>query len=77
MTLSADDIDGLPYVEGVLNYLAPMAEKPMNLAYDPPPGAARSTGKPEPHRMTIYDARPRPGERHYRSLEIDEGGTSS
>jgi hypothetical protein len=58
MTLSADDIDRLRYVEGVLNYLAPMAEKPMNLTYDPPPGVARSTGKPEAHRMTIYDARP-------------------
>ena len=58
MSLSSDVIDRLPYVEGVLNYLAPMAGKPMNLAYDPPPGVARSTGVPEPHRMTIYDARP-------------------
>src|SRR5258708_2589013 len=58
MTPSPDVIDGLPYVEGVLNYLAPMAERPMNLAYDPPPGAPRSTGVPEPHRVMIYDARP-------------------
>ena len=42
-----DVIDGLPYVEGVLNYLAPMAERPMNLAYDPSPGVPRSTGEPE------------------------------
>ena len=35
-----------------------MADKPMNLAYDPPPGVPRSTGVPEPHRMTIYDAHP-------------------
>jgi hypothetical protein len=35
MSLSRDVIDRLPHVEGVLNYLAPMAEKPMNLAYDP------------------------------------------
>src|SRR5260370_31167776 len=35
-----------------------MAERPMNLAYDPPPGVSRSTGKPEPPRMMIYDARP-------------------
>ena len=48
----------LPSVECVLNYLAPMAERPMNLAYDPPPGVARSTGVPEPHRVMIYDARP-------------------
>ena len=58
MTLSRDAIDGLPYVEGVLNYLAPMAERPINLAYDPPPGAPRSTGVPEAHRMTIYNVRP-------------------
>jgi hypothetical protein len=58
MTLSHDVIDGLPSVEGVLNYLAPMAERPMNLAYDPPPGVPRSTGEHEPHRMMIYDARP-------------------
>ena len=57
MTLSPDVIRGLPYVEGVLNYLAPMAERPMNLAYDPPPGVPRSTGEPEPHRVKIYDAR--------------------
>jgi hypothetical protein len=53
MTLSPSIIDGLPYVEGVLNYLAPMAERPMNLAYDPSPGVPRSTGEPEPHRVVI------------------------
>jgi hypothetical protein len=42
MTLSPDVIDGLPYVEGVLNYLAPMADRPINLAYDPPPGGWRT-----------------------------------
>jgi hypothetical protein len=44
MSLSSDVIDRLPRVEGVLNYLAPMPEKPMNLAYEPPPGVARSNG---------------------------------
>jgi len=58
VTLSRDVINGLPYVEGVLNYLASMAERPINLAYDPPPGVPRSTGVPEAHRMTIYDVRP-------------------
>jgi hypothetical protein len=58
MTLSRDVIDGLPYVEGVLNYLAPMAERPINRAYDPPPGVPRSTGVPEAHHMTIYNIRP-------------------
>jgi hypothetical protein len=58
MTLSRDVINGLPYVEGVLNYLAPMAERPMNLAYDPLTGDPRSTGVSEAYRMTIYDVRP-------------------
>ena len=58
MTLSPDVIDGLPYVEGVLNYLAPMAERPMNLAYDLPAGVPRSTRVPEAHRMTIYNVGP-------------------
>src|ERR1700724_3762005 len=58
MSLSSDVIERLPRVEGLLNYLAPMAEKPMNLTYDPPPGARRPTGIPEPHVMRIHDARP-------------------
>src|SRR6516225_7895568 len=58
MSLSSDVIERLPRVEGLLNYLAPMAEKPMNLTYDPPPGVPRSTGIPEPHVMRIHDARP-------------------
>src|SRR5215469_16023629 len=58
MSLSSDVIEHLPRVEGLLNYLAPMTEKPMNLTYDPPPGMPRSTGVPEPHVMRIHDARP-------------------
>jgi hypothetical protein len=58
MILSRDVVDGLSYVEGVLSYLAPIAERPINLAYDPPPGVPRATGVPEAHRMTIYDVRP-------------------
>jgi hypothetical protein len=30
MSISSDVIERLPHVEGLLNYLAPMAEKPMN-----------------------------------------------
>ncbi len=37
MTLSPDVVDALPYVEGVLNYLAPIAERPMNWATIHPP----------------------------------------
>src|SRR5271167_5262685 len=69
MSLSSDVIERLPHVEGILNYLAPMADKPMNLAYDPPPGVPRSNGVPDPHRMTIYDARPVAGR-----LSLDSEG---
>src|SRR5258708_3159783 len=58
MSLSTHVTDQLPRVEGLLNYLAPMPEKPMNLTYDPPPGVPRSTGIPEQHVMPIHDARP-------------------
>src|ERR1700747_1998884 len=58
MSLSSGVIERLPRVEGLLNYLAPIAEKPMNLTYDPPPGVPRSTGIPEPHVTLIHDARP-------------------
>ena len=58
MALSNDVVARLPHVEGILNYMAPMAEKPMNLAYDPPPGVPRSNSTAEPHVMTIHDARP-------------------
>jgi hypothetical protein len=34
MSISGDVIEQLPRVEGLLNYLAPMAEKPMNLTYE-------------------------------------------
>src|SRR5215510_13515427 len=69
MSLSSDVIERLPSVEGLLNYLSPMAEKPMNLAYDPPPGMPRSTGVQEPHVMRIHDARPVAGR-----LTLDDQG---
>jgi len=58
MTLAIHIVERLPYVEGILNYLAPMAEKPMNLAYEPPPGVPCSNGVSEPHTMPIHDVRP-------------------
>lgn len=58
MSLNPQTIERLPHVQGVLNYLAPMAEKPYNLTYDPEPGMPRSNGQPEPHRVPIFDMRP-------------------
>src|ERR1700746_3162088 len=69
MTLSPDVIDGLPSVQGVLNYLAPMAERPMNLGSAQPPAGRRSRGVPEPHRVMIHNARPLAGR-----LSLDSEG---
>jgi hypothetical protein len=33
-------IERLPHLEGMLSYIAPMAEKPDNLTYEPLAGAA-------------------------------------
>jgi hypothetical protein len=62
MSLNPQTIEQLPHVEGVLNYLAPMAEKPYNLTYEPPPGKPRSNGQPEPHQVPIFDMRPVAGQ---------------
>lgn len=48
----------LPHVDAVLNYLTPMADRPHNYTYDPPPGVARSNATPEAHVVSIYSARP-------------------
>lgn len=44
-------------VEAVLNYLAPVAERPRTYAHTPPPGEPRSTALPEPYLVPIRDAR--------------------
>jgi hypothetical protein len=41
-----------------LNYLAPMAERPRNYTFDPPPGVPSSNVIPEPHKLAISDLRP-------------------
>ncbi len=48
----------LKSVVAPLNFLAPMAEKPVAYNYEPPPGVPVRTGKSEEHRVTIRDARP-------------------
>jgi hypothetical protein len=57
MSLSPARVSSLPHVVGILNYLAPMAKKPRNYTYDPPPGVPQSNAVYEPHRLPIYDAR--------------------
>lgn len=57
MSLSADLVAALPRVEGVLNYLARMPEKPRSYTYDPPPGVVQNNAVYEPHRLPIHDLR--------------------
>jgi hypothetical protein len=59
----------LPYVEADLHYIVPMAEKPRNYTYDPPPGVPRMNATYAPHRMKIRNARPLVGE-----LSLDREG---
>jgi hypothetical protein len=58
MGLETSVVEKLPSVEGELHYLVPMAERPRNYAFDPPPGVARSNTSHEPHRLPIRDLRP-------------------
>ncbi len=48
----------LPHVEAVLNYMAPMADRPSYLAYEPEPGEPRSNMTYDPHTVHITDMRP-------------------
>lgn len=52
----------VPHVDGVLNYIAPMAERPRTLAYAPEPGVPPSNIVSEPHTVPIHDLRPVAGD---------------
>src|SRR4029450_13025021 len=52
-------VQGLPYVEATLNYLAEGAERPVSYAYTPPPGTPQTTRRNAPHTVTVRNARPR------------------
>lgn len=56
-------MDGLAFVDlksvvAPLNFLVPMAEKPVAYNYEPPPGTPVRTGRNVEHRVPIRDARP-------------------
>ena len=59
----------LKSVVAPLNFLVPMAEKPIAYNYTPPPGVPVRTGKSEEHWVTIRDARPL-----IRQLSLDKEG---
>jgi len=52
-----------------LNFLVPMAEKPIAYNYEPPPGTPVRTGQSITHRVPIRDARPLIGQ-----LSLDKEG---
>ena len=69
MSLDPQTFGRLPQVEGVLNYLGPMAEKPHRYTYDPPPGVPDTNAIYAPVRAPIYDLRPVAG-----ALSLDAEG---
>jgi hypothetical protein len=56
--LDSTVVDQLPFVDGELTYLAPMAERARTYATTPPEGAARSNMVYETHTLPIHDMRP-------------------
>ena len=55
----SQSIETLPQVEAVLNYLAPMADRPRNYTYEPPAGrAALATSSTDTHIVPVQSARP-------------------
>jgi hypothetical protein len=59
----------LKSVVASLNFLVPMAEKPVAYNYEPPAGTPQRTGRNEEHRVPIRDARPLIGQ-----LSLDKEG---
>src|ERR1700760_2768890 len=45
-------------IKAELNYLLPTSERPRSYTFEPPQGEPWSTALPEPHVVTIRDARP-------------------
>src|SRR6185437_9278686 len=58
MRARAFDPESLPFVSAKLAYAAPMAEKPFNYTYGPPPGMPRSNAIPDEREVKIHSLRP-------------------
>ena len=54
--------NNLPGIDATLNYLTPMADRPRNYTFDPPPGVPWSNTEHEAHVVTIHDVRPVAGQ---------------
>lgn len=57
MGVQAAKVESLSFVTAEINYLAPTSGKPRTYAFDPPPGELKTTALPEPHDVSIFDAR--------------------
>lgn len=69
MTASALHPESLPSVRAKLTYAAPMAARPFNYTYGPPPGMPRGNTIPDLREVAIHSARP-----IERDLSLDEEG---
>jgi hypothetical protein len=69
MSASALHPESLPSVRAKLTYAAPMAAKPFNYTYGPPPGMPRGNTIPDLREVAIHSARP-----IERDLSLDEEG---
>jgi hypothetical protein len=58
MDMQPGAAEKLPAVDGVLNFLRPMHDKPREYAYEPPAGIPRSNVAIDPHTVRISDMRP-------------------
>lgn len=69
MGLLNEKITAGSFVTADLNYLTPTGDRPRTYTFDPPAGEPRSNVVPEPHAVSIHDARPSIGQ-----LSLDEQG---
>lgn len=69
MGLLNEKITAGSFVTADLNYLTPTDGRPRTYTFDPPAGEPRSNVIPEPHAVSIHDARP-----SIDSLSLDEHG---
>ncbi|WP_425995209.1 CmcJ/NvfI family oxidoreductase [Afipia sp. DC4300-2b1] len=52
-----EKIEALAFVKADLNYLPPLHERPRTYAYEPPNGEAKTNIVPEPHTLSVHNAR--------------------
>ena len=69
MSAESAVLSQLPAVSGVLNYLIPTGQKPVNYTFEPPPGVPYNSGSYESRSLPIHD-----GRAIAQQLSLDEQG---